>query len=203
MADIINWEKARAEIRDVNLLSEKGIVKVFYDNDGYLLEVIWFNGYSYFDETDHEDILVMVAMDEDAFGFMVHDADWISEDTEGYVTVNLKSRLEKYANGTSPSGQGTAIAESEWHYNPIERGIINLRYDREAHYCDVFWADGGAGYIETENDNLLALVDNGGILNGFRIINTDGLKENPRGVLSAELKIKMEITQMVQTGDDN
>lgn len=205
MADVTNPKKGLADIKDVNLL-EKGVVKIFYDNDGYMLEVIWFNGYSHFTETEHEDVLVMVAMEDDAYGFMIHDADWISDGLDGYVTVNLKSRLEKYANAPSPNGQANEQSADGtgggWCYNPIELGIINVRYDRDKHYCDVFWAIGDTRYTETENENLLALVDIAGDLLGFRIINTDRLKENPKGVLSANLKIKMEISPSVQAGDN-
>ena len=199
MADITNSGKALPEIKDVNLLEEKGIIKVSYDNDGYMLEVIWFSGYSSFEGTEHEDVLVMVAMDNDAFGFMIHDVDWITDGVDGYVTVNLKSDLEKYANAAHLNGQDTG---GEWQYNPIERGIINIRYDREKHYCHVFWADGAVYTTETDNENVLASFNEDGILCGFRIINTDKVRENPRGWVDADLKIKMDVSVAVQAGEN-
>ena len=197
MADITNSGKALPEIKDVNLLEEKGIIRVSYDNDGYMLKVFWSNGYSSFEGTEHDDVLVMVAMDGDAFGFMIHDVDWITDGTDGYVTVNLKSDLEKYANPASPDGQD---AGGEWRHNPIERGIINIRYDRDRHYCHVFWADGATYDTGTNNENVLASFNEEGILCGFRIINTDKVRENPRGWVDAELQIKMDIPVAIQTG---
>ena len=198
MADITVSGKALPEIKDVNLL-EKGIIKVSYDNDGYMLEVIWFSGYSYFDGTEHDDVLVMVAMDEDAFGFMIHGVEWITDGVDGYVTVNLKSDLEKYANAASPNGQD---AGDEWRYNPIERGVINIRYDRDRNYCHVFWANGATYVTGTNNENVLASFNGDGILCGFRIINTDKVRENPRGWVDAELQIKMDASISVQAGDN-
>ena len=198
MADITSSGKVLPEIKDVNLL-EKGIIKVSYDNDGYMLTVIWFSGYSYYDGTEHDDVLVMVAMDDDAFGFMIHDVDWISDGVDGYVTVNLKSDLEKYANAASPNGQD---AGSEWRYNPIERGIINIRYDRDRNYCHVFWADGATHVTGTNNENVLASFNEEGVLCGFRIINTDKVRENPLGWVDAELQIKMDVPVAVQTGEN-
>lgn len=198
MTDITDSGTALPEIKDVNLL-EKGILKVSYDNDGYMLEVIWFSGYSYFDGTERDEVLVMVAMDGDAFGFMIHGVEWISDGVDGYVTVNLKSDLEKYANTAHlnrPESGG------EWQYNPIEQGIIHIRYDREKHYCHVFWADGAAYTTGTNNENVLASFNEGGILCGFRIINTDKVRENPRGWVDAELQIKMNVPVAVQAGEN-
>ena len=197
MADITDSGKVLPEIKDVNLL-EQGIIRVSYDNGGYMLEVIWSYGYSSFEGTEHDDVLVMVAMDGDAYGFMIHDVDWISDGVDGYVTVNLKSDLEKYATAESPNGQDT---ESEWRYNPIERGIINIRYDRDQHYCHVFWADGATSDVGTDNENVMASFDEEGILCGFRIINTDQIKENPMGWVDAELQIKMDVPVVVQAGE--
>ena len=118
MADITDSGKVLPEIKDVNLL-EQGIIRVSYDNDGYMLEVIWSYGYSSFEGTEHDDVLVMVAMDGDAYGFMIHDVDWISDGVDGYVTVNLKSDLEKYATAESPNGQDT---ESEMAVQPNRAG---------------------------------------------------------------------------------
>ena len=154
MADITSSRKALSEIKDVNLLEEKGIIRVSYDNDGYMLKVFWANGYSSFEGTEHDDVLVMVAMDDDdAFGFMIHDVDWISDGVDGYVTVNLKSDLEKYTNTAHLNGPD---AGGEWQYNPIESGIIHIRYDRDENYCHVFWADGVAYTTGTNNENVLA-----------------------------------------------
>ena len=201
MADITNSRKALPEIRDVNLLEEEGRIMVSYDNDGYMLEVIWAKGYSYFDGTEHDDVLVMVAMDDDAYGFMIHGVEWITDGVDGYVTVNLKSDLEKYANAVSPNGQG---AGDGWQYNPIERGIIHIRYDRDENYCHVFWDDGAACEAETDNENVLAYFNHEGILCGFRIINTDIVRENsnPIGWVDANLKIRMDAPISVQTGEN-
>ena len=194
MADITNSGKVLPEIKDVNLLEEEGRIMVSYDNDGYMLEVLWAKGYSYFDGTEHDDVLVMVAMDDDAYGFMIHDVDWITDGVDGYVTVNLKSDLEKYANAASPNGPD---AGGEWQYNPIERGIIHIRYDRDENYCHVFWADGATCESETDNENVLAYFNQEGILCGFRIIDTDKVRENPLGWVDADLKIRMDISSPV------
>ena len=199
MAGITSSGKDLPEIKDVNLLEEKGIIRVSYDNDGYMLNVFWSNGYSSFEGTEHDDVLVMEAMDGDAFGFMIHDVDWISDGVDGYVTVNLKSDLEKYANAVSPNGQDAGY---EWKYNPIERGIINIRYDRDQHYCHVFWADEATHTTGTSNENVLALFNEEGTLCGFRIINTDKVRENPLGWVDAELQIKMDAPIAVQVGEN-
>ena len=196
MADIGAWKKDLPEIKDINLLSERGIIKVCYDNDGYMLTVIWFSGYSYYAGTGHDDVLVMVAMDGDAFGFMIHGVEWITDGVDGYVTVNLKSDLEKYANAAHPNGQNVG-----WRYNPIEQGIISIRYDRDQHYCHVFWADGATCDAGTNNENVMASFNEEGILCGFRIINTDKVRENPRGWVDAELQIRMDVPVAVQTGE--
>lgn len=194
MADIANSGKVLPEIKDVNLLEERGIIKVSYDNDGYMLKVIWFSGYSSYEGTEHDDVLVMESRDGDAFGFMIHDVDWISDGVDGYVTVNLKSDLEKYANAASPNGQD---AGEEWQYNPIERGIIHIRYDRDENYCHVYWANGATCEAETDNENVLAYFNEGGVLCGFRIINTDKVRENPIGWVDANLKIRTDISSPV------
>ena len=200
MAYITNSGKVLPEIKDVNLLEEKGIIKVSYDNDGYMLKVIWFSGYSSYEGTEHEDVLVMESRDGGAFGFMIHDVDHITDGVDGYVTVNLKSDLEKYANAVSPNGQD---AGGDWQYNPIERGIIHIRYDRDENYCHVFWADGAACEAETDNENVLAYFNHEGILCGFRIINTDIVRENPNpiGWVDANLKIRMDAPITVQAGE--
>lgn len=95
-----------------------------------------------------------------------------------------------------------AGAGSKWQYNPIEQGIINIRYDRDQHYCRVFWADGATCDTETDNENVLASFNEEGILCGFRIINTDKVKENPRGWVDANLKIRMDSPITVQAGDN-
>ena len=197
MADITNSGKALPEIKDVNLLEEKGIIRVSYDNDGYMLKVFWSNGYSSFEGTEHDDVLVMVAMEGDAFGFMIHDVDWITDGMDGYVTVNLKSDLEKYAKAVSSNGQDT---NGEWRYNPIDLGIINIRYDRDQNYCHVFWADGATYITETNNKNVLASFNEECNLCGFRIINTDKVKENPRGWVDTELQINIDVPAAVQSG---
>ena len=199
MADITNSKKVWSEIRDVNLLEEEGRIMVSYDNDGYMLEVLWAKGYSYFDGTEHDDVLVMVAMDDDAFGFMIHGVEWITDGVDGYVTVNLKSDLEKYASAASPNGQD---AGEGWQYNPIEQGIIHIRYDRDENYCHVFWADAAACDAETDNENVLASFNEEGILCGFRIINTDKVRENPMGWVDANLKIRMDVPITVQAGEN-
>ena len=198
MADIGVWKKDMPEIKDIDLLSERGVIKVCYDNDGYMLTVIWFSGHSYYSGTEHDDVLVMVAMDEDAFGFMIHGVESITDGVDGYVTVNLKSDLEKYANPASSNGQD---AGGEWRHNPIELGIINIRYDRDQNYCHVFWADGATYDTGTNNENVLAYFNEEGILCGFRIINTDKIRENPLGWVDAELQIKMDASITVQAGE--
>ena len=134
----------------------------------------------------------MVDMAENLCGFMIHGVEWISQGVDGHVTVNLRSELPQDGAGANPNGGAPDLTARKHYANPIERGIIKVRFDRAEHYCEVFWGDGGARFAETENEHILALVDADGVLAGFRIIHTDRLGENPVGCIGADLKIRME-----------
>lgn len=175
MAELKNLEA----IVDENLL-EQGLVSVWYDNAGHLCEVIWVRGLTYFTGCEHDEVLAMVDLKENLCGFMLHGVQWISDGLDGYVTVNLKSDLPR-----------NTVAD---YHNAIEQGIIKIRFDREAHYCEVTWADDARSFALTENEFILALVNRDGILGGFRVINTHRLAENPEGCVSAELKTRAAVT---------
>ena len=166
-------------IDDVNLL-EQGLVSVWYDNTGHLCEAIWVRGLTYFTDCEHDDVLAMVDLKENLCGFMIHGIQWISDGVDDYVTVNLKSDLPR-----------NTVAD---YHNAIERGIIKIRFDREAHYCEVTWTDDALSFAPSENEFILALVNRDGILGGFRVINTHRLAENPEGRVIAELKTRVAVT---------
>ncbi len=188
MADL----KKAMEIVDINLL-EQGRVSVWYDNTGYLCEAIWVRGLTYFTGCEHEEVLPMVDMEENLCGFMIHDVEWISDGVNGYVAVNLKSDLPQKTTGSDINGQPGNSMLGAFRHNSIEQGIIRICFDRDAHYCEVVWGDGGISFASTENEFILALVDKDGVLCGFRIVNTHWLAENPKGFVSAELKTRMAV----------
>lgn len=185
MADL---EKTK-EMVDLNLL-EQGLISVWYDNTGYFCEVFWVRGLTYFTGCEHKEVLPMVDLKENLCGFMIHGVEWISDGVDGYVTVNLKSDLPIKTSEVDRNGQRKNSAASADRHNPIEQGIIQVRFDREAHYCEVIWSDGGISFVSTESEFILALTDADGVLCGFRVINTDVLAENPEGMVSAELKTR-------------
>ena len=188
MADL----KAADKIIDVNLL-EQGLVSVWYDNTGSICEAIWVRGLTYFTECEHESVLPMVDLNENLCGFMIHDAQWISDGVDGYVTVNLKSNLPCHTTGADINGPGESSASGRYQHNSIEQGIIRIRFDREAHYCEVLWGDAAIGFAPTGNEFILALADRDGALCGFRVVNTHWLAENPEGDISAELKTRLPV----------
>ena len=178
------------DIVDINLL-EQGTINVWYDNSGYICEAYWVRGVTYFTACEHPEVLSLVDMKENLCGFMIHGVEWISKGVGGYVTVNLKSHLPKDASSHErPTGEMTG----KNYYNPIEQGIIRARFDRDEHYCEVLWGNEGYRFAETHNEYILAIVDAGGLLTGFRIIDTDRLAQNPSGCVSADLKTKPQAT---------
>lgn len=189
MADL----KEAGEIVDINLL-EQGLIAVWYDNSGYICEVYWVRGLTYFTDCEHEEVLPMVDMSENLCGFMIQGVEWISKDVDGYVTVNLKSNLPKDSVGLDSGGQPVTTIVEEEHLNPIEQGVIDVWFDRDKHYCEVLWGKNNTSFVETENEYILAVVDAEGILSGFRIINTDQLAENPTGCVGSELKTGVRVT---------
>lgn len=189
MADL----KQAGGIVDINLL-EQGLIAVWYDNSGYICEAYWVRGITYFTYCEHEEVLPLVDMSENLSGFMIQGVEWISQDMDGYVTINLKSNLPKDSTGPDSGGpSATSIVEKEY-LNPVEQGVIEVRFDRYQHFCEVRWGKCNTTFVETENEYILALVDVEGGLSGFRIIKTDQLAENPMGCVSAELKTMMKIT---------
>ena len=189
MADLTKSEA----IVDVNLL-EQGLVSVWYDNTGHLCEAIWVRGLTYFTGCEHDEVLPMVDLKEYLCGFMIHGVQWISDGIDGYVTVNLKSDLPRNTAGDSTNGLPEPSATGANYHNSIEQGIIKIRFDREAHYCEVIWADDARNFAPSKNEFILALVNRDGVLGGFRIVNTHRLAENPEGCVSAELKTRVAVT---------
>ena len=189
MADL----KKREAIADVNLL-EQGLVSVWYDNTGHLCEAIWVRGLTYFTGCEHDEVLPMVDLAENLCGFIIHGIQWISDGADGYVTVNLKSDLPSNTTGNGTNWLPQHSATGADYHNSIERGIIKIRFDRQAHYCEVIWADDAISFAPTENEFIWALVNRDGVLGGFRIVNTHRLAENPEGGVSAELKTRVAVT---------
>ena len=185
---------------DINLL-EQGRIAVWYDNSGYICEAYWVRGRTFFTHCEHEEVLPLVDMSQNLCGFMIQGVEWISQDAEGYVTVDLKSNLPKNSGGPD-SGEHWATTTTDGEYlNPIEQGIIGVKFDRNAHFCEVRWGNDNATFMETDNEYILAAVDSEGILSGFKIINTDQLAENPMGCVGAELKVRVESAAIIQAGE--
>lgn len=185
-------ELTRSEEKaDINLL-DRGRIAVWYDNSGYICEAYWVRGSTYFTRCDFEEVLPLVDMSDNLCGFMIQGVELISKNVDGYVTVNLRSRLLENSDCSDSETQSARTSEGEEFLNPIEQGIINVRFDRNEHYCEVLWSNRKATFLETDNEYILAAVDAEGILSGFRIINTDQLAENPMGSVGTELKAKVE-----------
>ena len=189
MADL----KEAGGVVDINLL-EQGLIAVWYDNSGYICEAYWVRGNTYFTQCEHEEVLPLVDMSENLSGFMIQGVEWISQDVEGFVAINLKSNLSKSSTGQDSRGQTAAAIAERDYLNPIEQGVIDVRFDRYEHYCEVRWGKGSTIFVDTDNEYILAAVDAKGILSGFRIINTDQLAENPMGCVGTTLKTKVKIT---------
>lgn len=190
MAQLKQAEARQTEaIIDLDLLAQ-GTVNVWYDNSGFICEAYWVSGNTYFTHCEHAEALPLVDQAENLCGFMLQGVERISEETDGYVAVNLKSHRPPGAAGNCRrpgDGQKPAAA----YRNPIERGMIRVRFDRVEHYCEVLWGDEAAGFAETENPFILARADSGGVLAGFRVIHTDRLAENPSGCVGASLKTRV------------
>ena len=134
--------------------------------------------------------MALVDNDGNIFGFKISDITLINAGVNagqgGYATVELKSRLKNSGGNGSANGRTGWLRRPETAMpglgqgNPIEQGVINIRYDKDSHFFDVFWAAGNTHYIETDNRHTLALVDADGILCGFRIIDTDQLGDGKR-----------------------
>lgn len=176
-------------IIDLDLLAQ-GTVNVWYDNSGFICEAYWVSGNTYFTHCEHPEALPLVDQAENLCGFMLQGVEHISEKTDGYVAVNLKSHLPPNAAGQGRrTGDGQKPAAA--YRNPIERGMIRVRFDRAEHYCEVLWGEAAAGFAETENPFILARADAGGVLAGFRVIHTDRLAENPSGCVGTSLQTRV------------
>lgn len=181
--------KQTEAIIDLDLLAQ-GTVNVWYDNSGFICEAYWVSGNTYFTHCEHAEALPLVDQSENLCGFMLQGVEHISEETDGYVAVNLKSHRQSGA----PGGQAGRPGETPPPVavrNPIEHGMIRVRFDRVEHYCEVLWGEAAAGFVETENPFILARADAAGVLAGFRVIHTDRLAENPSGCVGASLKTRV------------
>ena len=188
MADL----KEAEETVDINLL-EQGLIAVWYDNSGYICEAYWVRGSTYFTSCEHEEVLPLVDVEENLSGFMIQGVEWISPEVGRFVTVNLKSNLPKKSTGQDLKGNSAATIAEKDYLNPIEHGVIHVRFDRYEHFFEVRWGMSSTVFMNTDNEFILAAVDTDGILSGFRVINTDQLAENPSGCVGATLKTRMKI----------
>ena len=100
-----------------------------YDNSGYICEAYWVRGNTYFTQCEHEEVLPLVDMSENLSGFMIQGVEWISQDVEGFVAINLKSNLSKSSTGQDSRGQTAAAIAERDYLNPIEQGVIDVRFD--------------------------------------------------------------------------
>ncbi len=163
-----------------------GEVGIWYDNAGHYCDVIWLTTNAYFHPTDHKEVMALVDLDDNLFGFKVDATPWFDNVKNAYTTINLRTKLVSYRR------VDTSIFDTEKQPdNPIAKGVINVRYDSAEHSFDVFWLNTDRRYIETENRHLLGAVDSNGILCGFKVINIDQLSDDEYGLVNARLKTKM------------
>ena len=177
-------------IIDLDLLAQ-GTVNVWYDNSGFICEAYWVSGNTYFTHCEHAEALPLVDRAENLCGFMLQGVERISEGTDGYVEVNLKSHLPPGAAGIRRRCSGETPPPAAIR-NPIKEGTIRVRFDRAEHYCEVLWGEAAGGFAETENPFILARADAGGALAGFRVIHTDRLAENPSGCVGTSLPTRVK-----------
>ena len=185
MSDWATMKRRWAEIaRNVTPI-QPGEVGVWYDNAGGYCDVIWFSGFAFFAATEHENVMALTDDNGNLHGFKIDAVANMGNDG-GYTTVSLRNILEQ--------------SDAEWRRkfgigdNPVTRGIIRTKYNRDSHSFDVIWADGGSRYVETESSHILAAVNPDGTLCGFRVIRTDMIGNDAGGMAHARLKVKMTVT---------
>ena len=174
-----------AEIAKDVVPIQHGEVGVWYDNAGGYCDVIWSSGFAFFAATEHQNVMALTDDDNNLHGFKIDAVESMGKDG-GYTVVSLRNMVKQSA--------------ADWRRkfgivdNPVTRGIIRARYNRDSHSFDVVWADGGSRYVETESGHILAAVNPDGTLCGFRVIRTDRLGNDAGGMAHARLKVKMAVT---------
>ena len=165
---------------------QRGTIYVWYDNAGHYCDVIWLTANTFFIGTEHPEVMALVDSEDNLFGFKVDATPWFDDDENGYMTVNLRSKLASYKEGKFHNFDTEKQPD-----NPIINGIINIRYSKTGHFFDLFWA-GGARYVETESEHILARVDNAGVVCGFKVVNLDRLTDDEHGFVKAFIDVRME-----------
>lgn len=164
---------------------QPGEVGVWYDNAGGYCDVIWSSSFAFFAATEHENVMALTDDDHNLHGFKIDAVESMGKDG-GYTTVSLRNRL---AQSAADWRRKSGIID-----NPVTKGIIKARYNRDSHSFDVVWADGGSRHVETESSHILAAVNPDGTLCGFRVIRADLLGNDEGGMAHARLKVKMAVT---------
>ena len=189
---MVNWERLKLIAKQVKPI-QRGEVYVWYDNAGHYCDVIWLTANTYFHPTEHKEVMALVDLDDNLFGFKVDATPWFDDGENGYTTINLRTKLDSYQKG----GRIPFDNENQPD-NPIVNGIINVRYDKADHFFDVFWASGGSRHVDTESKHILGLVDNSGVLCGFKVINIDQLPEDEQGFIKAFIEARMDTSSLKQ-----
>lgn len=191
-----DWEAMKlrlGEIAENACYIQRGEVDIWYDNAGHYCDVIWLTASTFFTKTEHSEVLALIDDDNNLYGFKIDAVEWMGDRNGGYTTVNLISKLGA-AGSQSPSLDGRNVSDGpEDHGSPVEKGIINARYDHNDHSFDVFWAGGDARYVATENDHIEALIDPDGLLCGFRIININRMSDDEHGFASVRLNTRTAV----------
>lgn len=182
MSDWAKMKHRLAEIaKDVEPI-HPGEVGVWYDNAGGYCDVIWFSGLAFFAATEHDNVMALTDDDHNLHGFKIDAVASMGQDG-GYTVVPLRNIVKQSAaDWRRKSGIGD---------NPVSKGIIKAKYNRDSHSFDIVWADDGSRYVETESRYILAAVNPDGTLCGFRVIRTDRLGNDADGMAHARLKVKM------------
>ena len=182
-----DWETMKhrlAEIaKDVEPI-QPGEVGVWYDNAGGYCDVIWFSGLAFFAATEHENVMALTDDDGKLHGFKIDAVESMGKDG-GYTIVSLRDMVKQ---SVGDWRRKFGIVD-----NPVTRGIIRARYNRDSHSFDVVWTDGDSRYVETESSHILAAVNPDGTLCGFRVIRIDLLGKDESGMAHARLKVKMAV----------
>ena len=194
-----DWAAMKQRFEEIAKNAEyirRGEVDIWYDKAGHFCDVIWLTAMTFFTSTENQEVMSLIDDDNNLYGFKIDPVEWMGDGNGGYTTVNLRSRLGRAeANGhqdSGPDGRNTADGSGEYD-SPMEKGIINAKYDNNAHSFDVFWAGGYARYVATANDHIEALVDTSGVLCGFRVINIDRMSDDEHGFASVRLKTRMAV----------
>ena len=189
-----DWEAMKqrlAEIAKNPDYVQPGEVDIWYDKAGHFCDVIWLTAKTFFTSTENKEVMSLIDDENNLYGFKIDPVEWMGDGNDGYTTVNLRSslgRAEASGDQDSRLDRCNVSDGSEKYGNPMERGIINAKFDNDAHIFEVLWADGDARYVATENDHIVALVNIDGLLCGFRVIDIDRMSDDEHGIASVRLK---------------